>query len=46
MRLEKQYKEAQDQNRLKQQSTLAEQESALQMQQHHRLERENAIIRK
>ena len=36
MRLEKQYKEAQDLNRLEQEGALAEQESALQMQQLHR----------
>ena len=36
VRLEKQYIEAQDQNRVKQQRALAEQESALQMPQFHR----------
>ena len=46
VRLEKQYKEAQNQNRLEQQRALVEQRSALQMQQFHRLEREKAIIRK
>ena len=44
--LEKQYKAAQDQNRLQQQKALAEQESALQMQQFYKLKREKTIIRK
>ena len=43
-RLEKQYKEAQDQNSLEQQRALAEQESALQMQKFHRLKRRRLLL--